>query len=212
VAQLVEHPTLGFSSGPNLRVRSSETYQAPCSVGSLLRILSLPLFAPPLLALSKINFFKNNELSDIVLSNWNALKYKGQVRSVQTQLILYLLILLYLPTSIKSATIYPSSLENLCVISYSLSSLTHLSNRSPRSKGSVPMSPLHACCSGLLSSLPCMAKVLTGFSDSSFPVLTYAVTILSTGVVKSLLCTPISAWAHLAPCISCSNSTELWAP
>ena len=36
VAQSVEHSTLGFGSGRDLRVVNGDLHQAPCSVGSLL--------------------------------------------------------------------------------------------------------------------------------------------------------------------------------
>ena len=51
--QSVEHPTLDFSSGHDLRVLKSNPDLAPHSAGSLLQILSSSAFTPP--PLSKIN-------------------------------------------------------------------------------------------------------------------------------------------------------------
>jgi len=53
VAQSVKHPTLDFGSGHDLRVVRSSLCWTPCSVGSLLEILTLPLPLPlPLLVVS----------------------------------------------------------------------------------------------------------------------------------------------------------------
>ena len=46
VAQLDKYLTLDFSSGHDLSVVSSSPHQEPCSVGSLLKILSLPPHPP----------------------------------------------------------------------------------------------------------------------------------------------------------------------
>jgi len=46
VAQSVKCLTLGFSSGQDPRVRDGAPCQAPCSAGSPLEILSLPLPLP----------------------------------------------------------------------------------------------------------------------------------------------------------------------
>lgn len=53
VAQLVEHPTLGFGSDPDLRVLgSSPALGALCSVGSLLQDSPSPSASPLSLMLS----------------------------------------------------------------------------------------------------------------------------------------------------------------
>lgn len=68
-------------------------------------------------------------------------------------------------------------------------------------------------------SLPYVARLPMGFSDSSFPIHTQAVAILSTGVDKSLLhalhlcrSCPMTTWADPAPFISCPMTLSCERP
>ena len=66
VAELADYLTLVFGSGHDLRVMGSSPMLAPCSVGSLLEILSLSLCLSPLLILSLFLCHQNQSINQSI--------------------------------------------------------------------------------------------------------------------------------------------------